>query len=104
MDDVNKEVTETDPKTKKPVIMWRTLIMDKNMMENNISLQLVQRKLEARGSEVKQVKFHNINPLKVGNLNFMISLLRDLPILESIIFEDCALSNEIVLQIGDFVR
>ena len=73
-------------------------------MENLTCLILVDRKLQARGDEVRRVKFKNVNPLKVGNLSYIIKLLRDLGELDTIIFEDCVLNKENITTVGNFIR
>lgn len=69
-------------------------------MEDVICLELIQRKIKARGGELQEIHFHNINPLKVGNLNYVINLIRDLPNTHTLIIENCVINQENVNAIG----
>ncbi len=57
---------------------WEELILERNIMEEEICLDLIQRKIKARGDELLIIHFKNVNPLKVGNLDYVINLIRDL--------------------------
>jgi hypothetical protein len=71
---------------------WKILILEKNIMEEEICLDLIQRKIKARGDELKVVHFKNVNPLKIGNLNYVINLIRDLKEIHTLIIENCVLN------------
>jgi hypothetical protein len=58
--------------------VWEELILERNIMEEEICLDLIERKIKARGDELKIIHFKNVNPLKIGNLNYVINLVRDL--------------------------
>jgi hypothetical protein len=61
---------------------------------------LIQRKIKARGAELEVIHFHNINPLKIGNLNYVVNLIRDLPNTHTLIIENCVINKDNVDAIG----
>jgi hypothetical protein len=73
-------------------------------MENIICLDLIQRKIKARREELERIHFHNINPLKIGSLNHIINLIRDLPNTNVLIVENCVLNEDNIDAIGFYIK
>jgi hypothetical protein len=83
---------------------WVELVLEKNIMEEEICLDLIQRKIKARGIELKIINFKNVNPLKIGNLDYVINLIRDLKEIDTLIVENCVIDRSNVDAVGKFIR
>lgn len=86
------------------VKIWKVLVLEKNIMDDVICLEMISRKIMARGAELETIHFWNVNPFKVGNLNFVINLLRDLKGIKNLIIENCVINKDNIDAIGNLIR
>jgi hypothetical protein len=86
------------------VKIWKVLVLEKNIMDDVICLEMISRKIMARGIELETIHFWNVNPFKVGNLNFIVNLVRDLKGIRNLIIENCVINKDNIDAIGHFIR
>lgn len=53
---------------------------------------------------MKIIHFKNVNPFKIGSLNYIINLIRDLPQIDTLIIENCVINNTNIEAIGKLIK
>ena len=79
-------------------------MIDRRVLDSEICLEYLQNQIPLCRDEVEEVYFENINPIYRGNLDQVISIVRDLPRLRELCIRNTVINSESIDSFRNLIR